>query len=386
MRIIRLFIVIYMLGLSSLVFGSQTHSYIFIRFLNPDKALSSEQETLNAFVEDELTGKIMNEFPCADVLSVSSLRYIMTYTREAALLGNDEMGEKGMDALRRVMNADYLVYIDLNTIGSTYYLMLRLEEPQRARMLINQTKSGSSPEQLEQLIDDFVNEMAYYEICPYLGNFTVKVHSTLEKEDQMSFEVYCNEKEQTQVVSTKTIAEITTDWSLEKNGYRQGKGEMSYTSFEEIITVNEAPCYRCSSGRMAGRTSHLTKTSTAKGDKVSTESSFSNQPLYDGQEEVFDDVRVKIKFNKDDTYLIMVNASSANIPTTITEVEEISGSCDTGGKNESHTKFKTTSVDHIFGPFKGTPQQKNLKESGEFSEDVNGTKKEYQFSFNLTRE
>ena len=104
------------------------------------------------------------------------------------------------------------------------------------------------------------------------------------------------------------------------------------------------------------------------------------------REEIFSDVRITLKFNQNGTYSLIANAASDNVSTTTKIVEEISGSCDTEEKNESHPYKKTIPLDIILGPFNGTPFQKTLKESGENATEDKKEKTVIKYNYELIRE
>jgi hypothetical protein len=326
--------------------------------------LSPEQTSYMHFAQTMMAQRLHDEFACANVLKKSEISAAVNYMRQGAILGNDEMGQRGMDFVRQATDADYLVLVKLNSTPSMHFITFTLVNPRKNKTLVMKTGSGSGTEFMDRLIDEFVNEAAYHEICPYKGSVNVDVNTTRKTNKTDRIDVECNEQFQQKVVTQKFETNEKTEWKLIKNGKNQGTGEMSYNKTEERIHTEEDPCYPCASGRVAGRTSTETYFETAEGSGISNDARNAVISTGSGRDEVFSDVRFKINFQTNGTYTLKVEATTVNIPATVKESKEAQGSCDAENEHKTDTYNTKISVDCILGPFSGTPFQKKLKESG----------------------
>ena len=381
----KIFLILFLTFVGFCAFASQKKPLIVVYFEPTGNQDHSVAETgMYKSLEFALLKRIEKEFPCSKLYSKSEISSILSSMREREILNINE-GRNAMDFLQDVSKADYLIPITILTVGETNYFGLRLDEPQRARTLFRKVKSCNGTSCFDELVDDLIIEMAYLEICPYLGTIEFDVHSTREKNETKKLQTFCNEQYQIQILTSTSQTDEKSNWKLTKNGYRQGTGEMSYKLYEEIANTDENPCYPCTSGRLAGRSSTYSEIKTSEGTGISSVSrDYAWSPeLTDG--EIFNDVRIKVQFNRDGTYLIKAFAASENIPQMVSISEKIIGSCDVQGKNEKHS-FKTKiPLDCILGPFQGNPFQKTLKESGEKTELKDEKKLVYKYNFEFHR-
>lgn len=383
----KLLLICIFLAFRFVLIASQNHPYIFIDSnLAPGQELTDEQKTYLESTILKLSSIILKEFNCANILTGLDLKQALNYCRQAALLGNDEMGRTGMEMARNALNADYIVYVKINSIGNTHYMTFELTRPKRGKMLLAvKTGSGNGIGFIDQLISEFIEEMAYYEICPYKGNLELTENTTKITNNKTNIDVFCNEQFQQHVIEEKTNRTEKTNWKLERNGRGQGIGDMTYKWFEVSNYHDEDPCYTCESGRTAGRTYTKEEIEKAEGSGISTdayEARIIPDSLLDAP---FADVRIKIKFEHNGTYFLQVEGSSNSTTSTIKVTEEAIGSCDLVQKNENHTRSFTIPVSCILGPFNGKPLDKTLKASGTQPIDKGETTGTYEYNFELTR-
>jgi hypothetical protein len=358
-------IIAFVFGMCLFVKASPNHPMIVIREAEvATQALSQEQKGYTFYLLTKLTSKIRKEFDCANVLEMSEIAMFVGYARQAALLGNEEMGQRGLDMVKEAVSAEYVVYVKVNTTPSAIFATVWLSYPRRCETLVMKTGSGSGTGFLDQLIDDFVSEMAYHEICPYKGSVDLGVNTTRKTNKTDRIDVECNQQFQQKVVIQKFNLTEKTEWKLTKNGKSQGTGEMSYYKTEERIHIEEDPCFPCTSGRMAGRTSNDEYFEIAEGSGISYDARNAIISPGSGREEVFSDVRFKINFLKNGTYTLTVKAATVNIPAKVKIDEVAKGSCDVKNEHKTDSYYTKISVESVLGPFSGTPLQKKLKGNG----------------------
>lgn len=338
---------------------------------------------LSIYAEKE----IKEEFPGTEIWTLSSVQQMANGLREFAILGDEKAADGFSSLLSNVTQADYLFYITVRIIGKQFFLGLRLDDPYAKNIgLMRKTESRSSENELMDLIDDFVKEMAYFEICPYRGDLNITINSETNNRNDNSYGTFCNNKPGTYKMWRTTKGKSSVEWSLSKIAKYKCDGNVDGTFDEEFVTHIENPCHACPSGTVGFRKSHEVVTRKSSVEKLSA-ISVSHVSKRTGENESFKDARARIVFRKDGTYLIEIKASSDYFNGDIHEREEVEGICETQGKDKTHQQLINIPLNVILGPFNGTPWDKQFADQGEKpvnNPEINETGT-YSYSFNLSR-
>jgi hypothetical protein len=173
----------------------------------------------------------------------------------------------------------------------------------------------------------------------------------------------------------------TLRWELVKESLEGASGTVTYDLKENYKTVISNSCYVCKDGTKGFAKTTETKESEAKVEGLSNES------VSDGAQVA--DARIRISFLDDGTYLLSVKATSEKGPMKITTMKKVDGPCMGNNENEPpDTKNKSIDVPFtaVFGPYKGTPQDKVLSQSEEKDVSQGKEKASVKIDFTLTRQ
>jgi hypothetical protein len=101
------------------------------------------------------------------------------------------------------------------------------------------------------------------------------------------------------------------------------------------------------------------------------------------------DARIRITFLDDGTYLLTVKATSEKGPMKITTEKKVDGPCTSSNENEppdTKTKSIDVPITAVFGPYKGTPEDKVLSQNEEKDVSQGKEKTTVKIDFTLARQ
>jgi hypothetical protein len=345
---------------------------------------SSNADLYSESLQGEIKVQFKNELPCASVSSYEDIGVALGHDRERQIMGATD-DEYSLD-LAGAVGADYLITIKVDVTGQNVFFYVKLLDEKKKKTLISLMDNGTNDESaldvVERLAKKFFEEVLKREICPYKGTIKVNVSSELNVDTKKEYPVYCQEMDRKYTMSFKDKKTADNHWTFEKETKVSAKGFLDFTISELTELEIDNGCYECPSGDMYKRYYHSKISKTGNIDGLSEESVLDGVPI--------NDVRVEITFNDDDTYTMEVNAASklGEISETIYRYAE--GWCDAINEPEKTIKNKIDiGITYTFGPYKGTPKDKNLKEKPDpivKIDPVSGEKKTIEVEFDLKRE
>ncbi len=207
---------------------------------------------------------------------------------------------------------------------------------------------------------------------------TVNIEVKSERDESSSTSTPCDAGSIVTDIEIKSNS--TLRWELVKESLAGASGTVTYDLKENYKTVISNPCYICKDGTKGYAKTTDTKDSEAKVQGLSNES------VSDGAQ--VSDARIKISFLDDGTYLVSVKATSEKGPMKITTEKKVDGPC-TGSNENEPPDTKTKSIDlpftAVFGPYKGTPEDKVLSQNETKDVSVEKEKTTVTIDFNLVR-
>lgn len=368
---------------------------------------SREVRTARAF-GSRLTAAIRREFGCADVFEEKEVEKLLTAQRLLALAGvltDAPMAE----VVDRVGSWDYLIDIAVRPAGKTFFLSalclfknismingspeVTSEKP-IARVTATVEEGATGPA-ADAALKSFVEQLAYNEVCPYLGNVTVTGHSTLSApaDPPEEYSVYCNHADQRYRKESKRRADTDQVWRLEKAGRLKARGDLDFTSLEETQLKEEDGCHTCRDGRQGGRvyTKAVSRSASIQGleksDTRTAQQRLLNEPNT-GEDKV---AGIRLRFLENGTYFVSIGATSAQGRLQESQLETAQGTCDPIDRRPKPESRKKESVElkGTWGPFSGKPLDKSLHDHWETPDDQTtatpGEKNTTKLEFDLTR-
>jgi hypothetical protein len=384
----------FILLLLMLLFSTRALSQQNVIFLLLPQTGASDEQLLylsrgfyDIFLTD-LVREMGKDFPC---VGVTDPKTIMLCTQEIRLwatpaFGGQNIRPKIKKLSNSLLNPDYIVIVnnyveseemirvEVKCVNAEGKLLADFAMPMEVNKLLSQDAFPPVKKLMEALKE--------YEICPYQGTIKVNVSSELNVDTKKEYPVYCQGMDRKYTMNFKDKKTADNHWTFEKETKVSAKGFLDFTISEVTELEIDNGCYKCPSGDMTKRYYRDKISKTGNIDGLSAESVLDGVPI--------NDVRVEITFNDDDTYTMEVNAASklGEISETIYRYAE--GWCDAISEPEKTIKNKIDiGITYTFGPYKGTPKDKNLKEKPDpivKIDPVSGEKKTIEVEFDLKRE
>lgn len=319
----------------------------------------------NAF-ETELHIDLLEAFPCVDILDRGSLGEMLRWERNKALLGSGD--DSQLQNLAGAVGSEYLVKLIVDVAGNQLYMNVLCMDMKKkeiiARTEVNGT-IGEAGSHARKLSENLIKQLKEYEICPYSGPVTVEVKSELE--DSKTDNVNCPCGSDVAIVTTTRKTDATMKWELNKISKNACSGTAKYDLNEKMTIESNYPCYKCDNGDQGFTKITETHESEAKVEGLSNES------VSDGQQ--VDDARIVLYFLEDGTYNVLVKATSKEGVLKVTTEKKFEGMCESESEPKD-TKNKSIDIPfvEVFGPYKGTAQDKVLSQK-ETKDVSNGAEK-----------
>jgi hypothetical protein len=384
MKRFALFFLMVPMVLTSRYAWSQQH---MIMLLLPEAgAADSNLLYLSRGFNDIFLTDVVNEmeknFPCIGVMDPKSVSVSLA---ELRLQGTPDFGSRDVGpVISKIANS----YANPD-LAVKYCMYVNSEQMITASV----TCANSEGEIIADFTEDFpisllgeasippvkklVDKMKKHEICPYTGSVNVEVRS--EREESSSSSVPCDAG--LIVTDVEINSNSTLRWELVKEDLARTSGTVTYNMKENYKTVISNSCYICEDG-----TKGFAKTTETRDSEAKVEG-LSNESISDGAQ--VSDARIRITFLDDGTYLLKVKATSEKGPMKVTTEKKFDGPCLSSNENEPpDTKNKSIDVPitAVFGPYKGTAEDKVLSQNEEKDVSQGKEKSTVKIDFTLTRE
>ena len=344
-----------------------------------------------SYFASTLDNQMKKDFPCIVITTDKDIAALLGHERNRQLLGSGNEG--AMASIGDALDCDYLIILNLSTMGAQFVVSAMII-PYKGKdiqpIAIAMDKSAYSENAGHEMLKACDNVVAKLmkglkkmEICPFRGPVRVTLTSHKKKETVEEYPVFCNNQDETYKKTEFRYEDATTEIDVRKLEKEYASGYMKFSEKDSSGTLEENGCYKCPSGRMGGRSS----TQTFIINQLVKD--FSNESSKDGK--YISDVRITLIFNDDSTYMVSVKGASKRTGKYIQRVEEkAEGTCDL--KNKAPQVYKSDSVAvpcrFLFGPFKGAPSQKGLKETQDktTSDPVSEDETTLHIEFDLKRD
>lgn len=387
MKIHRLLILILVIFICSNSYSQKTRFFIMTRFVGAGD-LRRVQGAASYFVT-YFDNKLKKVYPCTTVLTENDIGVLLGHERMRNLLGSETPGL--MKSISDALGCEYLISIEIGILPGEKFVINASLIPYKdkfpslhASAYSNLTASSGDQnlKNCEEVAHKIIDGLKEVEICPFKGTVKINVVSDLQKDTVAVYPVFCNNMDGVYRIKTKTDNHAENNWELQKIAKYRTTGISDFTLYEEKSIEEQDDCYACSQQRKGARIffEETKKYGEIKG--LSQESQEKGKPIADA--------RVDIRFQKDGTYTIYVDATSTQGDITTIHTKHAEGTC--GSINdpaEKFTKKGDVPLHYIFGPYNGTSADKILKEKQDKIEEINpvsGEKTIYNISFDLERE
>ncbi len=384
--IILLFLVLFAFENSM---AKEIHFFLKVKLTTSNGDTRPIEGAVSYFVST-LDNQMKKDFPCIVITTDKDIAALLGHERSRQLLGSGNEG--AMESVRDALNCDYLVILNLTTMGDQFVVSAKVipykgKDIQPIAMAMDKSEySAKAGHEMLNACDNVVaklmKSLKKLEICPFAGPVNVTFTSHKQKETSEEYPVFCNNQDETFKKTTFRYENAETEIKLQKVGVEYASGNMIYSENDSTGEIEENGCYKCPSGRMGGRTN--TKTIITK----ELVNDFSNRSTKDGK--YISDVRIKLIFNTDSTYKVSVKGAMKRTGKyTQRHEEKAEGTCDVINKAPFVIHWDSVSVPcrFLFGPFKGAPSQKKLKEIQDklFSDTIAGYESKLHIEFDLKR-
>lgn len=327
------------------------------------------------YFETEVFNKIKKEFPCAEINSKSTVVALLGLERMKQLLGTGD--DNALQNIAGAMGCEYLLVLKILVSGQSSTISAYCMDSKKAEMMANVVETApygnASLNAIDKVVKKLVDDLKEYEICPYQGKVTLEVES--EKEETTSSSTQCDNGIITTEIKLNSKANIK--WQLNKNGLRKGDGDVTYDLNEKTETTINNPCYICPDGTKTIAQINEVKTVEGKAQGLSNESVFEGQKVAD--------CRIKIVFLSDETYNILVEATSQKGNLKTKTDKKVNAPCAMGDKEkpeEPRTNEIEIPLKVILGPYKGTTKDAVL--SQDETKDLTQGKEKTTLKINFT--
>lgn len=381
-----LFLCCALLAAPALFAGTRPQTKVLIQATLP-KTLGLEDPARGvAQLEDLLQSRIGAEFPCARIKTRHAIHKALDDLRELAEHGTaanpDPDYQKELAELGNQMASDHLVVLDVTPMGGSWIVNGRWLDMRKAKALARRMETasadaGSLVDAVGRIADKLVDDAAYFEICGYTGSVKIAIESTLSDKKREERPSTCNGMEQT-YVKTKEIHR-TTDMALDltRTDRVWSTGTLKYSSTENEITEERDPCHACTPDTRGMRHFTELKTAETRVTGFSEDSSTADHR--------HTDVRLYLVFDRNGTFRLELESAS-EMGTRHVKIDRFAeGQCDTELKEPKmdDTNPVDIPINHIFGPFPGTPKDKVLSGKRIFPVTDPATKEESAITVEL---
>jgi hypothetical protein len=348
-------------------------------------------DSVAASLEDAVQSRIRKEFPCVATLTTHDVGTMLSFMRMRALLGGTIEQQASLDqdlaALGGAMGTDYLVVLNAMATKSRWTLSARWFDVRKAKALAMAMEDfapggDSLVDACDRVAEKLVDEVAYFEICPYTGPVKITVNTNRSKEEKEEYPVFCNGMDQQYVKTTSESKVADTELEVTRTRRSWATGTIRYHSVETSKLVEEDPCHACDPTRKGVRIYTESHRTTVDIEGLSEESSTAGQRI--------SDVRPYLKFDRNGTFRLEILATSKPGVRKVHIERKAEGNCDTtvAKPKEDYSMRTDIPLGNVMGPFAGSPRDKVLTGHKEFREKdpVTGEETTINVEFQLQRD
>jgi len=365
------------------VFSQDLRMLMLPKAGSADSTLLYLSRGLNAIFMTDMISEMEKYYPCVGITDPVSIQYCLAELRlqSTPAFGSRDVRPIVSKIANSLTNPDFAVKYSMYVNSEEMSLATVVCANSEGEIIADFTESFPTAEVTgESVISPvkrLIDQLKKHEICPFTGTVNVEVKS--ERDESSSTSTSCDAG--LIVTDIEIKSNSTLRWELVKESLAGASGTVTYDLKENYKTVISNPCYICKDGTKGYAKTTDTKDSEAKVQGLSNES------VSDGAQ--VSDARIKISFLDDGTYLLSVKATSEKGPMKITTEKKVDGPCMSNNENEPpDTKNKSIDVPFtaVFGPYKGTPQDKVLSQSEEKDVSQGKEKSSVKIDFTLTRQ
>jgi hypothetical protein len=350
-------------------------------------------EILNNQIPDEIASLIRNNLPCYDVYEKSVFQSILSFDRQRMLLGYPD--ESTIENIAGAFGCNYVIMINTSCNNGIFTVSASLTDQRNFDVKARNVKTGNdnSYEFVESFAKAFLEDLLYSEPCPYKGVIKIDDLEITSVDSAYDRKIACGNLGNTDgSESFNSKEERTVNRKIELNKIKKLGADGSFTSTMKSTKHSKYAnndCYVCS---MDGSDASV-KTTGDYSSEINENSKWNISGIAsykNGGDNLIKTSEAAIHFAKNGTYTVEIKAvsdygvfeGSRNVKTNSTCAGQQSKN-DPPLSTKINDKFKFT-----FGPFKGTPFDKVLKESSTMDvSDNNGNgKHKITYEFNLTKE
>jgi hypothetical protein len=338
---------------------------------------------LNAIFMTDVSTEMERDYPCVGITDPVSIQYCLA---ELRLQSTPEFGSRDVRPIvnkiaNSLTNPDFAVkysmFVNSEDLAQATVLCANSEGEIIADFTESFSPAEVTGESIISPVKRLMDQLKKHEICPFTGSVNIEVKS--ERDESSSTSTTCDAG--LIVTDVEIKSNSTLRWELVKESLAGASGTVTYDLKENYKTVISNSCYVCKDGTKGFAKITDTKETEAKVQGLSDES------VSDGAQ--VSDARIKISFLDDGTYLLSVKATSEKGPMKITTEKKVDGPC-MGNNEDEPPDTKNKSIDvpitAVFGPYKGTPQDKVLSQSEEKDVSQGKEKSSVKIEFTLTRQ
>jgi hypothetical protein len=324
--------------------------------------------------ENILAKALLKEFPDLEEYTTEDQLAFVEYNRKQALLGSEEVATENLSKVQKMLTGYHWVLnttvtpvgkdqlsLDLACIPLTKEWGDPFSNTIRLQAMTNMDQGSADT---EKLANDFVKAFAYFEPEPYQGEIKVTVDEKGHDHQETTTPVYCNGADQTYHRTEDHQVESSFVWTFQKKFRRfVSEADCSFSKLDTREFLEEDPCHDCPPPPKFRQAALVTTTKSrdegsGQGVRNDLKPSYKDPdiPPYT----IYTHVRVR--FLPDATFTLFIQATSKNGKGTYHSETKAEGSC--GNSHPPPVDRETTPWDglgHTFGPFKGSPLDKQLK-------------------------
>jgi hypothetical protein len=351
----------------------------------PDaKELNGKMEMLENIVAETLS----KDAPCVEIITKHEIAQMLEKDRWEVLLGQ----EGHFSEIAGALGCDYMISISISKIGERYFLNGSVLTPLNAQAKVRKNRDFDTDMagEFQRFANDIVRELLAGEICPYTGDLTYTstfTHDELEKRTGLP-DAGCDFEETTVKNNLKQET-----WIFKKVNRMQAEGNVdAFFTFNDE-TNSRSNCLHCQvmegeylldvfEAHTSNTTKHasITETYNAKG--------LAFLDPQDKREKYHAIIRITFDLLANNYTLTVKAISQPGKYSKKTVFSEKGCPYYKDWDNETGGIYPV-SINRTFGPFTGSPYEKNLKKTDTKTfdeESEKGTGKTIEtVKFNLTR-
>lgn len=351
---------------AALAGGRSNQGSIYVRFkLAATESAPVEVSRLAFAVAQTLSSSLFAEFACAHVGDDQMVRGIMDFVRQQQWLSAPGAFEEDAAALSGDYRYLVVITADPSPIVPAVFVNIAGSDRRGPRREVAVSGTVLSMPDAHKLIDNFIDDFARLQVCPFKGEVSVVQSSTREKRTTTERPTFCNGQDATFVQRKAWLGSASQAWRLNKTGVIASNGTVKVETTEIEQDAVEDGCHACSSGRRSGgRVSEFMRQIDTRINNLSKAT-----PAGYGQSDA--DAAVYLLFEEERSFYMEIRAASDRGTRTTTTTTSASGTCD--GQAPT-TQRAVTEVDASIevlrlGPFPGKATDKHLK--GKFETPLN---------------